>query len=178
MSGIEDDAIPVTTALVNDEPYTLDEESQRHLAAFLSLISMRLEFLGRMRAIPATDRLYLKANRLPPPSWMIWIAKYAGEKADEHWSRYCGIQVGLTPADKVGPDYCNTQVTTLVLGKLCAHLFSSTELPFEGYEGARLTRIWPLTGLSLNTSFLPDISDEAVVSLHEALARESKPMKR
>ena len=178
MSRIEDDAIKTATALIKDEPLSLTENAQRELAAFLCLISMRLEFLGRLRAIPATDRIYLKDHKLPPASWMVWIAKYTGEKADEHWSRYCGMQLGLTPTDKVGAEHCNTQVTTLIIGKLCAHLFSSTEIPFEGYEGARLTRIWPLTGLALDTRFLPDISDAAVVSLHEALARESKPMKR
>lgn len=178
MSQIENDVIPTATALINGKDFLLDEQSQCKLAAFLCLISMRVEFLGTLRAIPSADRLYLKERREPPSSWMIWITRYAGDKPGEHWSRYCGMQLESAPAEKVGPEHCNTQVTTLVIGKLCAHLFSSTEIPFDGYEGARLARIWPMTGLALDTRFLPDITDDAVISLHEALARESKPMMR
>ena len=178
MSQIEDEVIPVATSLINGELFQLDEISQRKLAAFLCLISMRLEFLGRMRAIPPSDRLYLREHHVPPVMWTIWITKYGGKRPDEHWSRYCGMQVGSTPADKVGPDYCNTQVTTLVIGQLCAHLFSSTETPILGYEGVRLARIWPLTGLGINTQFLPSLNDSEVISLHEAFARESVPISR
>jgi hypothetical protein len=176
MSIIEDEAIPVASSLIKGETFLLDEDSQHKLAAFLCLISMRLQFLGRMHAIPAVDRLYLKENGCPPALWAIWLARYAGEKPDEHWSRFLGMQLGSTPTDKVGPDHCNTQVTTLVIGKLCAHLFSSTETPVLGYEGIRLTRIWPPTGLGIGTEFIPPVTDKAIIWLHEALARESKPL--
>ena len=45
MSRIENDAIKTATALIKDEPLSLTENAQRELAAFLCLISMRLEFL-------------------------------------------------------------------------------------------------------------------------------------
>jgi hypothetical protein len=178
MSGIENDVIPAATQLIKGETFRFGESNQRQLAAFLCLISMRLEFLGIMRAIPAIDRHYLKDHLEPPVMWTIWVAAYAGAKPDEHWSRYCAMQVGSTPADIVGPEHCNTQVTTLVIGKLCAHLYSSTETPVLGYEGIQLTRIWPTSGLSIDTRFLPPLTDEDVVSLHEAFARESVPISK
>jgi hypothetical protein len=176
MSQIEDDVIPTATHLIKDEAFMLDDRQQCKLAAFLCLISMRLEFSGHMRATPASDHQYLMKNRKPPASWLIWIAKYAGDKPDEHWSRYSAVLLGSTPADKVGPEYCNTQCTTLVMGKLCAHLYSSTQMPIEGYEGIRLTRIWPLTGWRIDTRFLPALSDDILPWLHEAVARETPPL--
>jgi len=178
MSRIENNAISVGTKLIKGDEFLLDTEGQRKLAAFLCLMAMRLEFLGRMRAIPPSDRVFLKDHGEPPGLWTIWIAGYRGENADEHWSRYCGMQIGSTPAEKVGPDYCNTQVTTMVIGKLCAHLFSSTETPILGYEGIRLMRVWPLTDLDMNTRFLPTIPENAILWLHEALARESTPISK
>jgi len=178
MSRIEDEAIAVTSALIKDQEIRFDENEQRRLAALLCLITMRLEFLSHMRAIPLEDRLHLKQYGEPPKLWTIWITKYLGEKADDHWSRFCAMQVGSTPPDKVGAVHCNTQVTTMVIGKLCAHLFSSTVSPIIGYEGIRLARIWPLTGLGIDSRFIPGIDDKAVVWLHEALARESKPVPR
>ncbi len=178
MSTIEDEAIPYATPLIGGQTFVLNDGGQRSLAAFFCLISMRLEFLGSLRAIPPTDRLYLKEYREPPPMWCVWIAKYGGDKPDDHWSRYIGMQVGSTPAEKVGPEHCNMQVTTMVVGQLCAHLYSSTVSPLLGYEGIRLTRIWPLTGLSIDARFLPVLDDATVVALQEALARESKPMMR
>jgi hypothetical protein len=143
---------------------------------------MRLQFLGIMRPIPAWDRLYLKDHLEPPPLWSVWIAKYVGEKPDDQWSRFCALQVvssdDSTLADKMGAEYCNTQCTTLVIGKLCAHLFSSTVQPNLGYEGIRLTRIWPSSGFSLNTRFLPTLDDDQVVALHESVAANSVPLVR
>ncbi len=181
MSGVETAAIPFATPLIKGDDFQLNGEGQHILAAFFSLIAMRLQFLGDMRPIPAWDRLYLKEHLEPPPLWGIWIAKYIGEKPDDHWSRFCGLQVvfpdDLPPADKMGADYCNTQCTTLVINKLCAYLFSSTVQPVIGIEGIRLTRIWPPSGFSLNTAFLPTIGDDAVIALHETLAANSKPLR-
>jgi hypothetical protein len=42
-------------------------------------------------------------------------------------------------------------------------------VPFIEYDGARLAKIWPLTGYDINTQFLPTISDKGVLSLAEAL---------
>jgi hypothetical protein len=182
MSQIESDVIPIAKPLIKGEMLCLDETKQTQLAAFLCLISMRVEFLGRMRAIPPAHRCYIKDHQQPPAGWTIWIARYAGERPDEDWSRFCGMQIEsvakgqvLTPRDKAGADYCNTQVTTMVIGKLCTHIVSSTENVVDGYEGIRLTRIWPLSGFSIDSRFLPTWDDKAVIWLHEALARESTP---
>lgn len=65
------------------------------------------------------------------------------------------------------------------MGQLCAHTFCSSVLPtFEGalYPGAPLCKIWPLTGWDIVGSYVPVISDNDVLSLSEALARETPPI--
>jgi hypothetical protein len=65
-----------------------------------------------------------------------------------------------------------------VIGQLCAHTYCSSILPrFNDalYPGAPLCKIWPLTGWNIDCRYLPVMSDNAVVSLSEALARDTPP---
>jgi len=172
MSRIEDAAIKPMTPLIFSVDVPLRMEDQRSIAALMCLINMRLEFLGDFRAIPASDRAALRETGLPPAGWCMWLAKFTGKRADDLVSRYNALMAGmLTKPKNIGPEYCNTQVTTLVIGQLCAHLFRSSFVPFIEYDGARLAKIWPLTGYDINTQFLPTISDQGVLSLAEALPR-------
>jgi hypothetical protein len=173
MSRIENAAIGPTAPLILNQPFLLDTISQRLLVSFLCLMSMRLEFLGTMRAVPQADREWLMHNFQPTRSWKIWIARYGGENSGQHFSRYCGMQAASSPPEKVGDAYCNTQVTTFVIGQLCAHLYSSTIVALPVYEGIRLTEVWPPRRFDIDTGELPVLSDEAVLWLHEAVARES-----
>jgi hypothetical protein len=68
------------------------------------------------------------------------------------------------------------QVTSLVIGKLYAHLFFSHVIDFQGYAGINLAKIWPPFQFDMNTAWFPGLSDQDVLWLHEAFARESKPM--
>lgn len=172
MSNIEGAAIKPLTPLIHGIDIPVRMAEQRAIAALLCLINMRLEFLGAFRAIPASDRRELRKTSLPPSGWCIWLARFTGEKGEELVSRYCGMMAGeLTPPKDIGPEHCNTQATTLVIGKICAHLFRSTFVPFIEYDGARLTKIWPLTGFDIQSQFMPTISNAGVVSLAETLAR-------
>lgn len=172
MSIIETAAIKPLTPLILGIDIPLRMEDQPAIAALLCLVNMRLEFLGKFRAIPAGDRSEIRTTGLPPAGWCVWIARFVGEKGEELVSRYNGMQAGeLTPPDNVGPETCNTQTTTMVIGKICAHLFRSSFVPFIDYDGARLTKIWPLTGYDIQSRFIPTISDRGAVSLAEALPR-------
>jgi hypothetical protein len=156
----------------------LNASGQRALAAFLCLITIRLEFTNpETQAATPSDREWLMEKLEPPPFWQIWIAEYTGRDPGEHWCRHSGLQLVSSPDEVMGSYKCDTQVTTLVIGKLCAHTFSSTTMPtFEGYEGARLCRIWPLSGWDIDCRYLPTINDRSVLSLAEALAREIPPV--
>jgi hypothetical protein len=178
MSGIEGFAKNFTAPLLTGHWTLLDIQAQFAISALMCLIIMRLEFLDpAMRAIPQADRDWLRTQREPAKHWRIWIAQYNGLRGGDHWSRYCGIQIASQqPTQVFGPAHCNTQTTTMVLGRLCVHAFSSTEWKeFDGYEGLQLSRIWPIAHPYINTASMPAVSDDVVLWLHEAVARTLKP---
>ena len=176
MEPMETAARPAITKLMLGEAQLLDPFNQRLVAAFLCLASMRLERGGKTgRAIPNSDIVHLKTKREPPPTWHIWITHFSGI-TNGYFSAHTAMQRGkLSSGLPTGPEYCNEQVSTFIAGKLCAHLFSSTIRGFGGYEGIAQTRIWPPSGLDIDSRFIPSITWTEVNDLHEAIARDGNP---
>jgi hypothetical protein len=170
MRLVEEATMPFMRPLLLGQWHLLTPNEQRALAALLCLVSMRLEFSGEMRAIPKSDRDWLKKHSEPSANWQIWIASHEGEaKMDQ---QYTALQIASSPNFPRGVEHCNTQVTSLVIGHLYAHLFSSTVWrDFPGYEGIDLRQIWPLDGRNIVVSALPFIRDVDVPWLHETIAR-------
>jgi len=101
------------------EQYMLNAWGQRTLAAFVSLITMRVEFIHlATQAATPVDRCWIKDRGEPPAMWKIWIARYVGSKPDEHWCRHYGLQLVSSPHERVHTPKCDTQVTTFVVGQL------------------------------------------------------------
>jgi hypothetical protein len=178
MSLIESSAKPFAIPLMRGEPYLLTTIGQRFLSALLCLITIRVEFSDMAtQAVPPSDREWFKEKFEPSSNWQIWIAKYADDDPEKHWCYHHGFVIVSSPDENAGPYMCNTQATTLVIGRLCAHIFSATDWPdFDGYEGVTLSRIWPPAQLEIDTRFLSGLSGRAVLSLAEALARETPPV--
>jgi hypothetical protein len=177
MSRIEGSAIPFATPLIlGNQLSVIPPYGQRTVAAFLSLMAMRLEFTGVTRAVSQEDRDFLRHYREPSNRWKIWLATYVGEKPEEHWSKNYAMLFSPEPTDVVTPDKCNVYVSTMVIGKLCAHMFYSYIIDFPGYNGVHLAQIWPPGQFDLGVGFLPRLVDEQVVDLHEAFARENNPI--
>ncbi len=149
---------------------------QMLLATLLCLITMREEFgaVPLMVAASDEDRNWLRHHLHPPwETWQVWIARYAGQP-DQHWAYHLPMHIDSSETSETGPDKVNTQTTTLVIGQLCAHLFSSRVIDdFRGgYQGIRLARVWPPTGLYIDTGRLPRYGDNALIALAEALSRD------
>ena len=176
MSVVEDQARGCATDLILGRPSLLGIGDHQSLAGLLTLISMRLEFLGDMRAISDDERDWLRYYREPSFHWKIWISGFRGDDADEHWSRTYAAQLEPEPTDKIGPEFCNVRVTTLVMGRLCAHLFFSPIIDFQGYEGVQLAQMWPPRYPWLDSSQLSALNGRETLFLHEAFAREAPPM--
>jgi hypothetical protein len=171
MRHIEEAAISIMPPLLLSRQDLLNTLDQRLLASFLCLICMRVELSSRTRSIPPTDHHWLMDHFEPPANWKIWIARYAGGPLIDE--RYTALQIASSKNVTAGVEYCNSQVTTLVIGQLCAHLYSSTAWPdFPGYEGIELAPIWPQRCLDIEVSMLPTITEADVPWLHEAITRD------
>jgi len=96
------------------------------------------------------------------------------------WAQKVIPATALSAAEiAAGPDDTNTQVTTIVVGRLCAHIFSSTVYDdFAGYVEPPMCRIWPITGFDIDTGYLPEIDAEDATWLHEAIGRDRNPPDR
>src|SRR5262249_10222680 len=127
MSQIEQRAIVSATSLIQGRPCVLDSKAQKALAALFCLITIRAEFseLSTL-VVPTSDRTWLKDHLEAPALWQIWINRYTGSEPESHWCRHYGLRLQSSPDDQIGSSECNTQTTTLVLGQLCVHAFSST----------------------------------------------------
>lgn len=118
MSSIEERCKPIVVNLLNGEDIALNLDSQKLLAAWLSLIAMTHELLKVLTpAIPHTDREYLRANQEPPPRWRIWLARYPGRRWHDHVLRWNGLWLSASGNENIDRPKCNTQVTTLVIGR-------------------------------------------------------------
>jgi hypothetical protein len=143
--------------LILAEPFVLDTSGMQMLAAVLALVSVRIGLTAKvMRAVPQSEIQQLMHNARPSENWRIWIARHAGANLKDYLYRYSAMQIVSEPTAASGNEHCNTQVTTLVVGQLYAHILFSTVWPnFEGYEGVGLTRIWPANELHISTKYLP-----------------------
>ena len=179
MSQIENLAKPYLSALILGQRAILSPFAQYAVACLIALIVMRVELLGgNIPAISPAERDHLRLRRWLSEHWHIWIVAFAGENQQDHFSKNYAAQLEPAPTDKVGPEHCNVQVSTLVMGQLCAHTFHSPVVETGGYEGVSLYQLWPLSPLPIDTGYLAPLNDREVLWLHEAYARESTPMPR
>src|ERR1700730_6560685 len=162
MRLIEEATMPFMAPLLLGQQYTLDATEQTALATLLCLVSMRVEMSSHeMQAIPKKDHEWLMAKPEPPARWKIWIARYIGSQ--RMGQRVTAMQIASSPEVTPGVEHCNTQVTSLAIGRFYAHLFSSTVWDdFSGYEGVNLVRLWPISQSVTEISFLPPIFETEV----------------
>jgi hypothetical protein len=180
MGRIENSVIPIATPLILGKPNLIRVVDQWLLASFLCLVSMRVALLARHpTVIPQQDRDWLRIRGCPPNDWQIWITRLKEDQRIEDWTYFSPMQrASQSSSQKEGSrDACNTQVTTMVIGHLCAHLFSSTVwLDFAGYEGIHMTQIWPPGQFDIDSRWLPIVTDEVAKALHRTHEREALEM--
>ena len=173
MSRLEQTTGPMVRPMILGEQMLLTPIEICLLASMYALISMRIELTAHgMRTIPQSEIDFLRLRMLPSENWRIWIARHAGDDLKDYKYRYTAMQIESDPSVRFGKEFCNTQVTTLVVGKLFVHIMFSTAWPeFGRYEGVSLTPLWPHSCPYIDTRWLPPISDVEGVFLHEAISR-------
>jgi hypothetical protein len=187
MRSIEEYARPYITALMLGDRQLLEAPHQYALAAFLSLVTTRIDISNKTaRAVPPSDYQHLIQHREPGADWKIWIMRYIDGPGDDYAYRHFPMAMKELPRkmlETLSPQQlsaraedCNTQVTTIVVGRLCAHIFSTTAYrDFAGYLEPPMCQIWPITGLYIDTGFLPDIDASTATWLHETIGRDRNP---
>jgi hypothetical protein len=127
------------------------------LSAWICLIIINLEYaFADAVCISASERAYLKRHRKPPENWAIFLAGSNGpiwSRAASHWEHRAFLHTD--PIDLViGQPFGrpNSQVTSMGMGKLFVHAFSSPVGKFVGdFEIAArargMTQIWPPRGV-------------------------------
>lgn len=173
MSKIEGAAKPIGLPLMQGSSLILRPVDQMLLAALFCLITIRNEF-NRLQsvAIPGVDRDCLRTTLLPPwHGWKIWIAKYGGPNVKENWSYHQPMHLASGPPSQTGPDKTNTQTTTLVIGQVCAHVFSSTYIPGFDYIGLPMVQIWPPRPYDINWRNARTHTERTLFALMEVIPR-------
>jgi hypothetical protein len=181
MSSIESLSKHFTAALIGGHSTVLTPFLQLATSSLLCLIVMRPAFTTEQIAVPQQDRDWLRYYREPSANWKIWIARFAGVNAHEHWSRTYGLRLETNPTPAGEIEYCDVRVSTFVIGKLCAHIAYTTDPDATAgveYDDVNLCRIWPPNIFDVETVMLPMLDGDAVLLLHEALARGGRPSPR
>jgi hypothetical protein len=178
MSRIAEAAKETAVPLILGQSLNLTTYHQRELARWFTLMTMMVEFTSpATAALTSDDRRYLKDRLDPPPIFKMWIGRYSGTRPEQHWCRHVGMNMSLTPEGSGDPYRCNTQVTTIVIGALCIHTYSSTVDPnFPGYAGAPLEQVWPVQEQSISWPPLIGLGDDRIVALAESLAAQTIPV--
>lgn len=172
---------------MSGERILLEPTHQYAVAAFLCLVATRIDASAKLaHPIPPSDHLHLINKREPGESWRIWISEYPEGGANDYWYNQFPMAMKAFPRstlETLSPQQLsaraedsNTQVTTLVVGRLFAHMFSTAVwTEFGGYLDAPIAQIWPVNGLIIDTHWLPAISEDEVHWLHEAIGRDRNP---
>ena len=124
----------IRPALTGAAAVSLSRSQTQILAGWVCLITILIEFIqGHDRGILEKDRLYLRKHRCPTSNWSIFVAGITGPI----WSRaYLHYPFRFYKADNAIELFtearfigsCNTQITSLGMGKLFFHIFSSPSL--------------------------------------------------
>lgn len=163
------------TSLMAGKPIVLESGTQRDVAAWITLVTMMVEFTDPPSlASPRTDYIRFYESGHPPDHWKVWLARHGGGSPGDHVVRHFGMQLSEFPDVRVEDHKCDTQVTTFVIGHLCAHSFCSSVISGVGdddYALSDLPQIWPSTGEAMDWARVHQLTDRGVISLASALVR-------
>jgi len=165
---------PILTPLIQGQPITLNADSQRILAAWITMKLMVIEHSQpNDLSTPQAHRSFLFENKLPPTGWHIWLIKHSSEVWTNAYFRIANLMSLLSegvviPIDRSLPQ--NTQAQTLGIGQLAIQGISTSVsgLNFNVPPELRPTyrQVWPYEGdiiwpplVTLNESDMVGVTD-------------------
>jgi hypothetical protein len=174
MGSIEEWAKPSLVPLIKGTGAFLNRDNQRAIATWIAMKAMVGEYFDLTKvAIPLSERQFMRDNRCAPDAnWKIWIGNYERTK----WlGQYAHGAMGIAPSVRAKdrkPEIPNTQVTTFVIGKLYAHVFSSeiarlvSRFSLCQRAIGKLAGVWPLQEdfIAWPTNAMDDADADAMAS--------------
>jgi hypothetical protein len=174
LSRLQNRAKPVLIPLIQGDGCLVKVAAQRIIALWGAVIAITAEYTqpSLPHAITPQDRHYMWRNDNPPDDWQIWIGHYIGtEKA----MSYAQVRFTLSPKGSslipsgIAPT-TNTQVATMIFGKLYLYLFASSLGGIGPLRlGDHLRPIWPLSGSDISWPPTLGLSDRDRISLNNRL---------
>jgi hypothetical protein len=153
MSALEAQVRPLLTPLIRGDKISLPPEAQAVVAGWVAKTVMAADTLyPESSAISQAERSIVAATNRPPEGWMIWLALHN----NSDWRTgldHVGVALHRKAEYERKRSVINTQSTTIGIGNLLIHAFSSALPDFQfnpsGEFGGRLHRIWPCSGEAL-----------------------------
>ena len=127
MSSIEEMTRPVLEPLIRGQSSFLDQKAQKTLATWSAMKTMIAEYhdpgrvAGRLRISVGAQEFALILGQ----NWRIWIGNYERRQWNAHLAHATAGIASVTSLPRIDPTTPNTQTTTVTVGKLFAHAFSS-----------------------------------------------------
>lgn len=147
MSSLQNRANLYLKPLIKDEWAPFDEEAQSAVASWMTMLCMVYDFRNMdTQNITQAERGAFFINHVPPSNWIISVGflrnTYIHGKV---WQRALGVH--LSPDDIIKRPY-NVQSTTIAIGKLLLHAFSTATplvniTPPDVRTSLGLEVIWP-----------------------------------
>jgi hypothetical protein len=180
MSVLQNEAKPILLPLVLGEAHTLYRKHQKILAAWMAMFAMVAEFRSKTErriAISPVQRRYLMDLRRPPAHWKIWIGYFEREQLKGvYFHNVLPIhkRLGNEPTTANGYPLPNTQTTSIVVGKLYAHMISAAGpgiVNRQRITTAPVVQLWPIAKSPLKWPRRPSLTDAEVEQLSMAFFR-------
>ena len=179
MSILQNEAKPILLPLVLGEPRTLFRKDQTILAAWMSMFAMVAEFRSKTErrvAVTPDQRRYLMDHRHPPAHWKIWIGHFQrAQLKGVYFHNVLPIHkvLGEEPTTADGYPLPNTQTTSMVAGKLFAHMISSAGpgiVERQRITTAPVVQLWPIKRSPLG-QLRTSLTDDEVEKISMAFFR-------
>jgi hypothetical protein len=158
---LDEPAIPIVTALIEEQSIRLTPEDQAKVASWATLKAMVAEFDINSHVVTHhTHRKYLMSHHVPPKKgWTVWIGHHVRTPAGKfHWGSFPALILpGRVVAKRKSKKatYYNSAATSQLIGQLFIQVMRSphhdlvSKWRFDTPNGGILFRIWPPSEASI-----------------------------
>ncbi|MGE0610743.1 MAG: hypothetical protein AB7O70_00205 [Hyphomicrobiales bacterium] len=175
MSQLQNDSKDFLVPLLLGQNVSLHRRAQTLIATWATMFTMvaeRFDTNQKMISIPNQQLLTFKRIKRPPKGWKIWVAPTSVESNGTFSRSTVPVSANdkMPEKDADGRDLPNTQTTTLRIGKLLIHTFSSVHAGTVKRKSlSGVTQIWPIKRSPIYWADCPTVEKEGADVIAEWL---------